>query len=41
LVRIEWLATSPIVTFGASAAGVDNQSIAAKYVPKPRGSARS
>src|SRR5215472_1237443 len=35
------LAISQVVIFGAAAAGVDNQSIAAKYVPKPRGSARS
>jgi len=41
LVRIEWVGYFTIVTFGTSAAGVDNQSIAAKYVPKPRGSARS
>jgi hypothetical protein len=41
LVRIEWVGYFTIVTFGVSAAGVDNQSIAAKYVPEPRGSARS
>ena len=39
--RTKWVGYFTIVTFGASAAGVDNQSMAAKYVPEPRGSARS